>query len=93
MVQLFEGRCRACDYSATVGVGAVPDATVPVDWAPANCPKCGLVSVNRLGEPRCHECGANVTLYPEAGGITASPEGWSCPQCSEHAFTFNIVDA
>lgn len=91
MVQLVEGRCRACDYSATVGVGPVPDATVPIDWSPASCPKCGLVSVNRLGEARCHECGADVTLYPDE--ITTSPEGWACPECGEHAMSFGLVDA
>ncbi len=92
MVQLLEGRCRACDYAATVGAGPDLGATVAVDWAPASCPTCGLVSVNRLGEPRCHECGTEVTLYPEVGEITASPEGWACPECGEHALSFSLVD-
>jgi hypothetical protein len=48
--------------------------------------------VNRLGEPRCHECGADVTLYPEANEITAAPEGWTYPECGEHALAFSAAD-
>jgi DNA-directed RNA polymerase subunit RPC12/RpoP len=92
MVQLLKGRCRAGDYSATVGVGPVPDAMVPVDWAPASCPNCGLVSANRFSEPRCHECGAEVTAYPDPREIIASPEGWACPECGEHALSFGAVN-
>lgn len=92
MVQLLHGHCRACDYSATVGIGPVPNVTVAIDWVPASCPACGLVAVNKLGEARCGECGADVTLYQEASVVAASPEVWTCPECGEHALSFSVGD-
>lgn len=46
MISLLLGTCWRCEYQAKVGVGRDDSATVPVHWAPANCPSCGLVSVN-----------------------------------------------
>ncbi len=72
MISLLRGTCWRCEYQATVGVGWDDNATVPVHWAPANCPACGLVSVNVADltpgmETRCHECDAAVELYGRQG--------------------------
>ena len=74
MISLLLGTCWRCEYQAKVGVGWDDNATVPVQWAPANCPSCGLVSVNiadlGLGvEARCHEYDAAVELYSRQGGL------------------------
>lgn len=52
--------CGAADLNdGAVGIGRDEGATVPVHWAPTNCPACGLVSVSVYSYghdtgPRCH---------------------------------------
>ena len=45
MISLIRGTCWRCEYQAVVGIGR-EDETSPIEWVPANCAACGLVSVN-----------------------------------------------
>ena len=95
MIALLLGRCRACAYEATVGIGEDEEATVAVIWAPALCPACGLVSVNvadATKPPRCHECSEAVQVYGEPGALPEPQEGWPCPQCREPALAFRLAE-
>ena len=96
MVSLLRGSCLQCDYSATVGIGRDEDATVPVHWAPANCPACGLVSVNVYSygpdsDARFHECDELVEFYVDWGMMPQPPEGWPCPGCGTPALGFSLL--
>ena len=97
MISLILGTCWRCEYQATVGIGWDDNATVPVHWAPANCPSCGLVSVNvagRDGEPPvCHECGAAVELYSRSGVMPEPRDRQPCPGCDELTLAFSPVEA
>jgi hypothetical protein len=98
MIRLVRGACSRCAYQATVGIGRDEGATVPVHWAPANCPACGLVSVNIYSygpdsDPCCHECDERVDFYVDWGMVPKPPEGWACPKCGELALGFRPADA
>lgn len=76
----MRGKCEGCDYEAVVGIGRDEGATAPVHWAPANCPACGLVSVNIYSygpgtEPTCHECDERVEFCVDWGMLPKPPEG------------------
>jgi hypothetical protein len=94
VIALLLGRCRACEYEATVGIGVDEGTTVPVLWAPALCRSCGLVSVNMASGSSvvfCHECDEPVTLYTDDGSVPVPSEGWPCPDCREPALGFRLV--
>ena len=98
MISHLRGVCWRCEYQATVGIGQDGNATVPVHWAPANCLSCGLVSVNvadltRGEEPRCHECGSEVTLYSRSGVMPEPQDRQPCPGCGELTLAFSPVEA
>lgn len=96
MITLLLGTCWRCEYQAKVGVGWDDTATVPVHWAPANCPSCGLVSVNVAhpdGEARCHECDAEVELYDQQGLEPESRDRQECPNCGELALKFSPAES
>ncbi len=98
MISHLRDTCWRCEYQAKVGVGWDDNATVPVHWVPANCPACGLVSVNVEAqspgkEARCHECDAEVKLYDGRG---STPESWDrqeCPNCGELVLKFSRAEA
>ena len=95
MISLLRGTCWRCEYQATIGIGRDDGATVPIDWAPANCSACGLVSVNVAspdGETRCHECGAIVELYSRSGVMPEPGEGRRCPECDEPTLAFSPAE-
>ena len=94
MISLLRGTCWRCEYQATIGIGRDDGATVPVDWASANCPTCGMVSVNVADvgsgdEARCHECGAIVELYSRSGVMPEPAEGRRCPECDGPTLAFS----
>ena len=93
MISLIRGTCWRCEYQATVGIGREEGTRLPVEWAPANCPACGLVSVIVAGQdgerPSCHECGAEVELYNRSGLMPEPRHGRACPECSEQTFAFS----
>ena len=94
MISLIRGTCWRCEYQAVVGIGG--EDCVTVEWAPANCVACGLISVNVAGmdnEPVCHECAAEVELYASSGVMPDPRQGRSCPECSEPTFAFSPVDS
>lgn len=96
MISLLRGTCGLCDYEASVGIGRDGDATAPVHWAPANCPSCGLVSVNVYSygfdtEPHCHECDELVEFYVDWGMVPEPPNGWRCPACGQPALEFKLA--
>ncbi len=98
MISLLLGACWRCEYQAKVAAGWDDGATVPVYWAPANCPACGLVSVNvaelsRDKEVLCHECDAAVELYSRLGVMPEPRNGRSCPECGKRTLTFSPVEA
>ena len=97
MISLLLGTWWRCEYQAKVGVGWDDNATVSVHWAPANCPSCGLVSVNvadlRPGkEARCHECDATVELYSQSGVMPEPRERQACPGCGELTLAFSPLE-
>ena len=97
MISLLLGTCWRCEYQAKVDVGRDDNATVPVHWAPANCPSCGLVSVNVADltpgmEARCHECDAAVKLYSRRGAPPEPRDRQSCPGCGELTLAFSPVE-
>ena len=59
MISLLRGTCWRCEYQAVVGIGREAASTSSVEWAPANCANCGLVSVNVVTldskRPACHD--------------------------------------
>ena len=98
MISLILGTCWRCEYQATVGIGWDDSATVPVEWAPANCPSCGLVSVNVVNqnpgkEARCHECRSAVELYSRSGVMPEPRDRQPCPGCGESTLAFSPVEA
>ena len=98
LISLLLGACWRCEYQAKVGVGGDDNTTVPVHWAPANCPACGLVSVNVADqdpgkETRCHECDAAVELYNRVGALPEPRDRQPCPSCGELTLAFSPVDA
>ena len=97
MISSIQAVCWRCEYQATVGIGQDDNATVPVRWAPANCPACGLVSVNVADlasgkEPRCHECGAEVNLYSQSGVMPQPRDRQPCPGCGGLTLAFSPVE-
>ena len=97
MIELLHGACARCSFEATVGIGRDEEATVAVHWAPANCPACGLVSVNIYSygpdsAPRCRECDELVEFYVDWGIVPKPPSGWPCPGCGEYTLAFAVVD-
>ena len=98
MIALLLGTCWRCEYQAKVGVGLDDNATVPTNWAPANCPACGLVSINIADESsdmeaRCHECDAEVELYDRQGSEPVSRDRQKCPNCGEFALKFSPAES
>ena len=98
MITLLLGTCWRCEYQAKVGVGWDDDATVPVHWVPANCPSCGLVSVNVAElspdkEVLCHECDAAVELYSRLGVVPEPRDRQPCPSCGKLTLAFSPVEA
>ena len=92
MISLLRGTCWRCEYLAIVGIGREDASTSSVEWAPANCPACGLISVNVAdldGELVCHECGAVVELYSRSGVMPEPRHGLSCPDCGERTLAFS----
>ena len=95
MITLLRGTCWRCEYQAVVGIGRENESS-PVEWAPANCPACGLVSVNvadRGGDSVCHECGAMVELYSRSGVMPEPRHGRSCPECGERTLAFSPAES
>ena len=96
-VSLVHAACRGCGFAATIGIGRDERASVPVHWAPARCPACGLVSVNIYSygfdtEPACRECGAKrVELYVDWGKIPQPPDQQPCPECQALKFSFTVA--
>ena len=98
MISLLLGTCWRCEYQAKVAVGCDDNATVPVHWVPANCPSCGLVSVNVADlspgkEARCHECDAAVDFYSRRGALPEPRDRQPCPSCGELTLAFSPVEA
>ena len=98
MISLLRGVCRKCEYQATVGIGRDENATTATHWAPANCPACGLVSVNVYSygpdtEPMCHECGEQVEFYVDWGMVPEPAEGRACPGCGEQTLAFSLAES
>ncbi len=98
MISLLRGVCWRCEYQATVGIGRDEEATVPVHWAPANCPSCGLVSVNVADltpdmRARCHECDAAVELYSRIGALPEPRDRQPCPGCGELTLAFSPAES
>ena len=97
MISLLRGTCWRCEYQATVGIGREDGSSKSVEWAPANCPACGLVSVSIAGleddRPVCHECGAAVELYTRSGVMPEPRQGRSCPECGERTFAFSPAES
>ena len=97
MISSIQGTCWRCEYQAKVGISWDDNATVSVHWAPANCPACGLVSVNvadlSSGNAQCcHECGAAVELYSRAGVMPEPRDRQPCPGCGDSTLAFSPVD-
>lgn len=97
MISLLRGVCWRCEYQAKDGVGWDDNATVPVHWAPAKCPSCGLVSVNVADltpgkEARCHECDAAVELYSRLGTLPEPRDRQACPGCGELTLAFSPLE-
>ena len=96
MICLIRGTCWRCEYQATIGIGREDQTRLPVEWTPANCSVCGLVSVNVAGldgePPVCHECGAVVELYSRSGVMPEPRQGRSCPECGEGTLAFSRVE-
>ena len=96
VISLLRGACWRCEYQAVVGVGKEDGTNNPVVWTPADCPACGLISVNVAdldGELVCHECGAVVELYSRSGVMPEPRHGLSCPECGERNFAFSPVES
>ena len=98
MISLLLGTCWRCEYQAKVGVGWDNNATVAIDWAPANCPSCGLVSVNVADlspgtEAHCHECDAAVELYNQIGALREPRDRQPCPGCGGQTLAFSPLEA
>lgn len=98
VISLLLGTCWRREYQATVRIGEDDGTTVPVDWAPANCPSCGLVSVNvadlSSGNAQCcHECGTEVNLYSQSGVMPEPRDRRPCPGCGELTRAFSPVEA
>ena len=97
MISLIRGTCWRCEYQATVGIGPEDGTRLAVEWAPANCPACGLVSVSVAGldgkPPVCHECGAMVELYSPSGGMPDPRQGRVCPECGERTLAFSPAES
>ncbi len=98
MISHLRGTCWRCEYQATVGVGWDDTATIPIHRVPANCPVCGLVSVNIAGlspgqATHCHECDAAVELYSRLGALPEPRDRQPCPSCGELTLAFSPVDA
>ena len=96
MISLVRGTCWRCEYQAIVGIGRENGPSSPVEWAPANCPACGLISVNVAnldGEPLCHECGVVVQLYSRSGVMPEPRNGLLCPECGEGTFAFSPAES
>ena len=96
MISLLRGTCWRCEYQVTVGIGREEETALPVHWAPANCPACGLVSVNVASPdpepPICHECGAEVNLYSQSGVMPEPRDRQPCPGCGELTLAFSPVE-
>ena len=97
MISLLLGACWRCEYQRKIGVGWDDNATVAVHWVPANCPSCGLVSVNVAGldgeSPVCHECRAVVELYSRSGVMLEPRRGRPCPECGERTLAFSPAES
>ena len=98
VISLLRGVYWRCEYQATVGIGWDDNATVPIHWAPANCPACGLVSVNVVDlapgmKTRCHECDAAVQLYSRQGAPPEPPDRQECPGCGELTLAFSPAES
>ncbi|MCI0856063.1 MAG: hypothetical protein J4N98_05190 [Chloroflexi bacterium] len=79
-----------------MGIGRENGPSSPVEWVPANCPACGLISVNVAdldGELVYHEYGAVVELYSRSGVMPEPRHGLSCPECGERNFAFSPVES
>ncbi len=97
MVELLRGACAQCSFEATAGIGRDEGATKPVHWAPAQCPACGLVTVNVYSygpgtEPRCHGCDEPVEFYVDWGMVPQPAEGWPCPGCGQRTLNFSPLE-
>ena len=96
MIALIRGTCWRCEYQATVGIGREDGTRLPVEWAPASCHVCGLVSVNVAGmdgePPVCHECGAAGGLYSRSGVMPEPRQGRLCPECGDRTFAFSPAE-
>ena len=95
MISLVRGTCWRCEYQAVVGIGR-EDESGTVEWVPASCSACGLVSVKVAGadsEPVCHECGSAVELYSRSGVMPEPRQGRACPECGGRTLAFSPAES